>query len=54
MAGLWILAPAIEVRILAPQFSVEKELKYTLKFWRYRLVAQDGWFSAIKPGFDSP
>ena len=21
--------------------------------WRYRLVAQDGWFSAIKPGFDS-
>jgi len=25
-----------------------------LKFWRYRLVAQDGWFSAIKPGFDSP
>jgi hypothetical protein len=44
MVGLWTLNPAIEVRILAPQPL----------FWRYRLVAQDKWFSSIKPEFDSP
>ena len=46
MVGRQTLDLVVEVRVLLPQPV------YFL--WRHRLGDQDRWFSAIRPGFESP